>query len=83
MCSPYLYKQYDKIKAGGSHTNKLNLGDIPKLYIPIPPLPEQYRIAAKIDELMILCDQLKAKLGKAGEQQRILADAIVAQAVSA
>lgn len=57
--SPVLYRQYDEIKAGGSHTNKLNLGDIPKLKLPLPPLAEQQRIIAKVDELMALCDQLE------------------------
>ncbi|WP_299079241.1 restriction endonuclease subunit S [uncultured Paraglaciecola sp.] len=57
--SPLLTNQYQEIKAGGSHTNKLNLGDIPRLWIPIAPLAEQHRIVAKVDELMALCDQLE------------------------
>lgn len=61
LASPYMAKQYDKIKAGGSHTNKLNLGDIPKLAVPLPPLAEQHRIVAKVDELMALCDRLEAE----------------------
>lgn len=62
MASPCLTRQYDQIKAGGSHTNKLNLGDIPKLLVPLAPLAEQRRIVAKVDELMALCDRLEAEL---------------------
>jgi type I restriction enzyme, S subunit len=32
---------------------------------PLPPLAEQYRIVAKIDQLMALCDKLESKLTKA------------------
>lgn len=61
MHSPLLTKQYQKIKAGGSHTNKLNLADLPKLLLPVAPLAEQKRIVAKVDELMALCDKLEAE----------------------
>jgi type I restriction enzyme, S subunit len=57
--SPLLVRQYEEIKAGGSHTNKLNLSDLPKLILPVAPLREQHRIVAKVDELMTLCDQLE------------------------
>ena len=59
LSSPFLTNQYDEIKAGGSHTNKLNLGDIPKLILPVCPISEQHRIVAKVDELMALCDQIE------------------------
>ncbi|MCH7854918.1 MAG: restriction endonuclease subunit S [Proteobacteria bacterium] len=50
--------------------------------IPIPPLPEQRRIVTKVDELMALCDALKARLQQAQITQTQLADAIVKQAVA-
>jgi type I restriction enzyme S subunit len=48
---------------------------------PVPPLAEQHRIVAKVDELMILCDSLKANLNQAQTTQLHLTDAIVEQAL--
>lgn len=48
----------------------------------LPPIEEQARIIDKVDELMALCDQLKARLGEAGETRTHLAEAVVEQAVS-
>lgn len=38
----------------------LNRDSIHNILIPLPPLPEQHRIVAKVDELMALCDRLEA-----------------------
>jgi type I restriction enzyme S subunit len=38
----------------------LNRDSISNIFIPLPPLAEQHRIVAKIDELMALCDRLEA-----------------------
>ena len=48
----------------------------------IPPLAEQHRIVAKVDELMALCDALKARIKLAQTTQIHLADALVEQAVA-
>ncbi len=42
-------------------------------YIPLPPLAEQKRIVAKVDELMALCDQLDAQM----EDARKVAERVV------
>ena len=61
--SPLVEGEFDRIKiGGGTHTNKLNLGDLQTVALPIPPLAEQHRIVAKVDELMVLCDRLEASL---------------------
>jgi Restriction endonuclease S subunits len=75
--SPLLKSQYDKIKVGGSHTNKLNLGDIPKLMVAVAPLAEQHRIIAKIDELMALCDQLEQQTRTSIDAHATLVDTLL------
>jgi type I restriction enzyme S subunit len=51
------------------------------IVLPTPPLAEQHRIVTKVDELMILCDSLKAYLNQAQTTQLQLTDAIVEQAL--
>ncbi len=46
--------------------------------IPLPPLPEQHRIVAKVDRLMALCDQLEAQLTKRTEKQTALLNEVIA-----
>jgi type I restriction enzyme S subunit len=40
----------------------LSVGKIRRIQIPIPPLAEQQRIVAKVDELMLLCEQLETQI---------------------
>jgi type I restriction enzyme S subunit len=65
----------------GTSVPQINNKDIEPLIFTLPPLEEQYRIVAKVDELMGLCDQLKARLSDAQTTQLHLTDAIVEQAV--
>ncbi|MCS6208046.1 restriction endonuclease subunit S [Shewanella baltica] len=59
----------------------INQGQVSSIKTPLPPLEEQNRIVAKVDELMTLCDQLKARLSDAQTTQLHLTDAIVEQVV--
>lgn len=45
--------------------------------IPVPPAAEQHRIVAKLEELMALCDRLKADLVEARARQARLADTLI------
>ncbi len=48
----------------------------------IPPLAEQRRIVAKVDELMAFCDRLEASLVTADEIRRRLLEALLAEALA-
>lgn len=57
-------------------------GKIGAVFFPLPPLAEQHRIVAKVDQLMALCDQLKTGLTQARQLNEQLATALVEQAVA-
>lgn len=60
----------------------INLEILMQVLIPLPPLAEQNRIVAKVDDLMALCDQLEASLTSAGETRKKLLDALLAEALA-
>ncbi len=69
-------------RAYGSGKPGLNLDNIRSLRIPLPPLAEQHRIVAKVDELMALCDQLEASLASAQADRTRLLDALLHEALA-
>lgn len=75
--SPQVLKSYqDKFRNTGLQPN-LKMSDITNLLLPLPPLPEQHRIVAKVDQLMTLCDQLEQQIDAASNKQRELLDAVM------
>ena len=52
------------------------------LPFPLPPLAEQHRIVAKVDDLMALCDQLEASITTGDATRRRLLDALLAEALA-
>lgn len=55
--SPLYWAQLRQMSAGTGQPN-VNGQALGRLQIPLPPLAEQWRIVAKVDELMALCDRL-------------------------
>jgi type I restriction enzyme S subunit len=53
-----------------------------KLVFPLPPLAEQRRIVAKVDELMALCDQLEASLAAAATDRARLLESLLHEALA-
>ena len=55
---------------------------IEDLPIPLPPLAEQHRIVAKVEELLALCDGLEAKLSTTATTRRQLLEATLKEGLS-
>lgn len=68
--------------AVGTTMVNLNHGILLKMPIAVPPITEQHRIVAKVDQLMALCDQLKTRLNQVRQVHEQLAGALVEQAVA-
>ncbi len=66
----------------GTAQPKMNQAKMNSIPIALPPLSEQCRIVAKVDELMALCERLKATLVSAGEYRRRVLGALLAEALA-
>ena len=49
---------------------------------PLPPLAEQRRLVAKVDELMALCDRLEGSLEAGNDGRGLLAETLLCEAIS-
>ena len=67
---------YEQLTKGGAQPF-LSLRNIRNIVFPLPPLIEQKRIVAKVDQLMALCDELEAGLAQAQTEGGKLMEAVV------
>jgi type I restriction enzyme S subunit len=68
-----------KQQCGQANVNGTKLKN---MLIPLPPLAEQHRIVAKVDELMALCDELEARLTDTAAARRQLLEATLSEAIA-
>ncbi len=61
------FVNYVNARSYGMKMPRLGTEDGRKAVFPLPPLAEQHRIVAKVDELMALCDQLEAQHNNAAD----------------
>jgi type I restriction enzyme S subunit len=81
LISRHIQKTVLDVQVGVSREG-LSIGKLGQFIIPFPPLSEQHRIVAKVDDLMALCDQLKSRITEANHLQQKLANVMVEQAVA-
>jgi len=76
------FMKYALKSATGTTIKNLSLKAMNDYPIALPPLAEQLRIVAKVDQLTAICDQLKNRLTQARRLNEQLATALVEQAVA-
>ena len=73
------FLEYAFTSATGSTIKNVSLKSMRQFLVPLPPLPEQHRIVAKVDQLMALCDTLERQIDEASNKQAALLNALMAQ----
>lgn len=90
LCSEYCalglrrpdFVDYVTRQGQGTKMPRLRTEDAVVSPFPLPPLAEQQRIVAKVDELMALLDRLEAALAQTSTTRTCLLDAILHEALS-
>ena len=78
--SPY-FVDYAFSQATGTTIKNLSLKAMNSFPVPLPPLAEQHRIVATVDELMALCDRLETSLDTADTTRQRLLEALLHEAL--
>lgn len=79
--SPLITSIARNLTTGGA-APRVNVSVVKAYPIPLPPLAEQHCIVAKVDQVMTLCDQLKARLIQARQLNKQLASTLIGRALT-
>lgn len=82
LTSPLGATMISKYDNGSAQPN-LSAASVKKYLVPLPPLAEQRRIVAKVDQLMALVDQLETQLTTSRATAAKLMEAVVAELTAA
>ena len=80
----FLAHKTQEIKDSGHGVSMIHMtkGKMEMVQVPVPPLAEQHRIVAKVDELMSVCDQLETQLTTTQTDSRRLLEAVLYEALA-
>ena len=75
----FLFQRTQEIKSAGHGVSMVHMtkGKMERLAVLLPPLTEQRRIVAKVDQLMALCDRLEAGLDAADTTRDCLLESLL------
>jgi type I restriction enzyme S subunit len=79
--SPMITSIARNMTTGGA-APRVNVSTVKNYPILLPPLEEQHRIIAKIRELTVICDQIKACINEVDQLQKRLADVLVEHVIA-
>lgn len=80
MLSEYFLVEVDKFD-NRVKMPKINQKQLSQIPIPLPPLSEQQRIVAKLDELMAYCTSLEESIKNSQEQNQMLLQQVLGEAL--
>jgi len=79
--SPVFQDKFTNEKIGSAQP-RINIKDLRRFLLPLPPLPEQHEIVRRINSLFALADQIEANVAVAKDRTAKLRQSILAQAYS-